>query len=385
MDTQTILQVASITFVSAVVFRWIGSLLERRKLQPLIEAERRERTTLEVRRQKEQQEAEIRQQAATARLAEADARLLAAQNEAIAKLAAAQQRIADQETELATARQSQREVDLKFAPMAQRIADLDSALLSERGRVGAIQTALDAKHDLAQQLAQELNSTRAASTEERQANQQRESALRVTLAEHEKVLASGMSQAEHVQIELDKVRAALTAAEQDAEAKLADAKRKIAAADQKNMLLQKEIMSLVSSGSTSHSEAAATVVAAEDTARLEERAKAAEKRAQELESKLTMSDSETRKKLRESEYRVCELEFKMAEMAEANAAAPVPEKAPAAIAAEQPSPEFLAKLHEDLAAAKVLCEVLAQERDLARGAVVTEATAIVEEPKAALS
>jgi hypothetical protein len=184
-----------------------------------------------------------------------------------------------------------------------------------------LQTALDARQELATQLSADLASAKQALEDEKATARQRteaaarvEAELREKLASQEKALQSTTLDESGLQAELERARAALSTQESDAETKLADAKRKLTAAETKIQLLQKEIMNIVSSGSAS--EAAASVVAAEDQDAMREKLREAEKKILDLELKVSQSDTDTRKRLRESEYRVCELEFKLAEAEE---------------------------------------------------------------------
>lgn len=136
-----------------------------------------------------------------------------------------------------------------------------------------------------------------------------------------------------------------------------DLRRKLTQAETKNQLLQKEILAIVGSGG-SMADAAAAATAAEDLERALERARTAEKKLAEIGA--AVPDSDLRRKLRESEYRVCELEFKLSEAEEkASQAQSLP-------ATEQPSDAYLAKLHEELALTKQVCEDLLKEKQ-ARG------------------
>lgn len=379
METKTALLVFAICLLTGSLGVMIGGLLEKAKMQPQIDEERRLKLALELRRQREEEtaglrydEAQQRLKEATAQVAQQDQQLHARQSE----LALEKERAASLETELSAARYSSREADLQHQSAQTRVSDLEAVLSAERGRLGALQAALDAKQSLVQQLTNELAATNATMASERSNAEQRETSLRDRIAEHEKTLSSGSSQTDIVRAELDKSRNAHAALEKEAETKAADWTRKLAAADNKIQLLQKEILSLVNSGG--HGDAAQAAVDAENLQRAQERTKTLEARVLELEEQLAQGDAGTRKKLRETEYRVCELEFKLAEAEEAKAAAVV--QALASLPApEEPRPEYLDKLHEELAATKEKCRQLIQERDEARtGPVVT----LVESPPA---
>ena len=278
-------------------------------------------------------------------------------------LAQAKAKIDSLEDEVVASRSATRVLEAQQVASQTRVSDLDACLSSERGRLAALQTALDAKQDLVKQLTNELESTNASASAERASAQQRETALRDQIAEHERILNSGSNQTEAIRAEMDKIKKAHAAVEQDAEAKAADWSRKLAASENKIQLLQKEVLNLVNSGGSG--DAAGAMVAAENLTKAQERARAAEAKVLDLEQQLSMGDAGTRKKLRETEYRVCELEFKLAEADEAKAAAVV--QALASLPApEQPSPEYLNKLHEELAATKDKCQQLIKERDEAR-------------------
>ena len=184
-----------------------------------------------------------------------------------------------------------------------------------------MQEALEAKQDLAKQLAQELSTARNSFTDERRAATEREAALRAQLADHEKMAASGQSMADVINAELEKTRVAQAELEKESSSRLSDLQRKLAAADQKSAMLQKEIMALVNStGNTS--EAAAVVTAAEEIDQARQRALQAEKKIAELEAQLSQGDAGTRKRLREAEYKICELEYKLAQIEEPPATSP---------------------------------------------------------------
>ncbi len=359
MEVQTSILVVAIIFLAGAFFSWIGGILETAKLQPQIDEERRQKLQLELRHQRDEEtaaEAQHKIKDLTARCTQLEQ-----------QLAQAQAHVDQAEGEALTARQGARELELQILPTQTRVGDLEGALSAERGRLGALQTALEAKQDLVQQLTNELTTTNNTLANERSSTQQRENALRDQLAEHEKFLASGSTQAEAIKAELDKARVAHAAFEQETEARAGDWNRKLAAAENKYQMLQKEYMSLVNSGG--HGDAAAAIVAAEELARAQERARAAEARLQELEEQLAHSDAGTRKKLRETEYRICELEAKLADADEAKALAvaeAVASLTPPAPTSEVPRPEYLAKLHEELAATKEKCLQLARERDEAR-------------------
>ncbi len=372
METKTSLLVFAISLLFGSLGVMIGGLLEKAKLQPVVDEERRLKLQQELRRQREEEnaatslaEAQTRLKEATARGTQLDQQLSARQTE----LTQTQEQAHKLEEELDSAKQAAREQEIQHRATQTRVSDLESSLSAERGRLGALQTALDAKQDLVQQLTNELASTNTTLAGDRTAAQQREAALREQLAEHERILSSGSNQTEAIRAELDRAKAAHATLAQDAETKTAEWSRKLATSENKIQLLQKEILSLVNTGG-GHGEAADVLEAAQNLARAQERAKTAEARVLELEEQLAQGDPATRKKLRETEYRVCELEFKLAEADEAKTAA-VAEAlaiapAPAAETAEQPSPEYLAKLHEQLAATHDKCVQLTKERDEAR-------------------
>ena len=368
MDTNHELLFFAISLLLGALGVWIGGLRAHSELQPKLDEERRLKLQLELKRQREEETSTARLAEEQAKLKDATARSTQQEQQLLTKgidLTQAREKADALEREVADAKHAARELDLQLHAAQTRVGDLDSSLAAERGRLGALQTALDAKQDLVQQLTNELASTNATLTAERTSAEQRETGLRDQIAEHEKFLSSGSSQTDAIRAEMDKVKKAHSTLEQDAEAKAAEASRKLAAADNKIQLLQKEIMSLVNSGG--HGDAAEAVVAAENLARAQERAKAAEARVLELEEQLSQGDAGTRKKLRETEYRVCELEFKLAEADEAKAAAVV-EALSSLPAPEEPRPEYLAKLHEELAATKQKCDQLIKERDDARTA-----------------
>jgi len=312
-ETQYILQLTLVGLVSGAVFWVVASWAEKRKLQPSIDEEKKLRLQLEVKRQEEGQKAEEQQEVLKTQLAAAATRctsLDAALNAEIDAAFALQER-------LLQAQQLQRDSDSQMTMLRSRQADLEGAL--------------DAKQELAQRLAQELNSTRISLADERNVAAQREGALRASLSECERQAANGMSASEIVQAELESARAALATLEQDTEMKQADLKRKLTATGQKAQMLQREIMALVSTGNPG--EPAAVVTASEDIAKAQEHAVAAEKRVAELEAQLALGDVGTRKRLREAEQRICELEFRLAQVDEAPAPAPV---APVVTPAVQP-------------------------------------------------
>ena len=372
MDLKTALIVSAIIFLTWAFFSRIGGLLEKAKLQPVIDEERRLKLQVELRRQREEETAAIHLAEAQERLKEATAKAGQLEQQLASKqadLATAGAKADSLENEVVEAKQATRELDIKHVAAQTRVVDLEGALSAERGRLGALQTALDAKQDLVQQLSNELSSTNATLAAERTSGEQREAALREQLGEHERILSSGSNQTEAIRAELDRVKKAHATLEQDSESKAGDWARKLAASENKIQLLQKEILSLVNTGG-GHGDAAGALVAAENLERTQERAKAAEARVLELEEQLAQGDPGTRRKLRETEYRVCELEFKLAEAEEAKAAAVMEAvaslSAPAQVP-EQPSPEYLSKLHEELAATKEKCHQLLKERDEARG------------------
>ena len=348
----------------------IGSLREQSKLQRELDEERRLKLTLELRRQREEEEArensaklEEQLKVAATKTHYAEQQLAAKQSE----LTQAQEKITTLENDVVASRQAQRELDIQHLATQTRVSDLDAALSAERGRLGALQSALEARQDLVKQLTSELAATNANLVGERSGAQQREAALREQLAEHERILSSGSNQTEAIRAEMERIKKAHATTEQEAEAKVADSARKLATAENKIQLLQKEILNLVNSGGSG--DAAGAMVAAENLTRAQERARIAEAKVLELEEQLSQGDTGTRKKLREAEYRVCELEFKLAEADEAKAAAVV-EALSSLPAPEQPSPEYLTKLHEELAATKDKCLQLIKERDEARSATV---------------
>ena len=367
MDLYTSILVICIISVSGAVFSWMARVKEHGRLWPLLEEERRLKLQFELRRQREADEAkeqatvqQDRIKELTTRVTHMDQQLTSRQKELDETRAA----VDAAEEETLTARQHAREQELQLHAAQTRVTDLEGTVAAERGRLAALQAALDAKSELVQQLTNELTTTNNTLATERIGAQQRELGLRNELAEHEKNLAGGSSEAELMKAEVDKTRAAHAALEQDNEARTADWNRRLNAADQKYQLLQKEYMSLVNAGG--HGDAAAAVVDAEEKTRQQDRLRAAETRAQELEEQLSQNDAATRKKLRESEYRICELEAKLAEAEEAKTAAvadALGDLPPAPPTMEQPRPEYLAKLHEELAATKEICLELTQEKE----------------------
>ena len=375
MEPKTALLVFAICLLTGSLGVMIGGLLEKAKLQPLIDEERRAKLTVELRRQREEETANLIYGEAQEQLKTAASKA-AQQEEALAtrktELDEARGKVEKLEQEVVQARQTNRELDLKHLATQTRVGDLDAALTAERGRLAALQSALDARQDLVKQLTNEIAATNASLAAERSSAEQRETTLRDQIAEHERILSSGSNQTEAIRAEMDKVKKAHAAVEQDAEAKAAEWSRKLAAAETKVQLLQKEILSLVNTGG--HGDAAEAMVAAENLQRVQERARAAEAKVLELEEQLAQGDAGTRKKLRETEYRVCELEFKLAEADEAKAAAVV--QALASLPSpEEPHPEYLEKLHQELAATKEKCQQLLKERDEARSTVPTEPAA----------
>jgi chromosome segregation ATPase len=190
-----------------------------------------------------------------------------------------------------------------------KIDDLQTSLQAEQGKHGALEEALKARADLAAAMTSELAAVRTARAEDQAAWIAKEAELRSTITAHEAALANESQVA--LKEELERMRQTLETERSDADSKLSAERKKLTAAEQRIQMLQREIMTLVNSGGAS--EAAATMVAAEQTETLRQKVKGYEKQLQELELKLAQSDSDTRKKLREAEYRVCELEFKLAE------------------------------------------------------------------------
>ncbi len=371
METKTTLLVFAISLLFGSLGVMIGGLLEKAKLQPQIDEERRLKLQLELKRQRDEEVAAAKEAEAAARLKESTARAHQIDQQLSARqteLKQAREQCDSLENEASDAKRATREQEIQYRAAQTRVGDLEGSLSAERGRLSALQTALDAKQDLVQQLTNELASTNATLTSDRNDAAQREAALREQLAEHERILNSGSTQTEAIRGELERVKKLHATLEQETEARAGDWSRKLAASENKIQLLQKEILSLVNTGG--HGDAAGALVAAEDLARVQERAKAAEARVLELEEQLAQGDPASRKKLRETEYRVCELEFKLAEADEARTAAvaeALANVAPATEApAEQPSPEYLAKLHEELAATHDKCLQLTRERDEAR-------------------
>lgn len=328
-ETQYILQLTLVGLVSGAAFWVVASWAEKRKLQPIIDEERKLRSQLEVKRQEEAQKAEEQHEVLKTQLAAASTRCATLET----ALNTEKDATVALQSSLMQTQQTLRDTEAQMAVMRARQSDLEGSLLAEKGRLGAMQAALDAKQELAQQLAQELNATRLSITDERNAAAQREGALRASLAEYEHHAARGLSTTEGVQGELDSARAALSSLEREAEAKQTEIKRKLAAAEQRAQMLQKEVMALVSTGNPA--EAAAVVTAAEDIEKAQARAITAEKRVTELEAQLAQGDTGTRKRLREAEYKICELEFKLAQTVEAS---PHASTAPAVSPATQSLP-----------------------------------------------
>lgn len=319
----TILQITLVVMITGVVFWGVADWARTRKMQPIIDQERAMRLQVEVKRQDEAQIADEYRDKTEARLKESFQRqtnlertLAATQEQLKTETEHSAARIAALEEELRTTQGQQRDVEGLLASSRSRVADLESALNAEKGRIAAMQEALEAKQDLAKQLAQELSSARHSFADERRVFQERESAMRSQLADHEKQAATGQSMTDVINAELEKTRAAQAELERESTAKMSELTRRLAAADQKSALLQKEIMALVSS-TGNPAEAAAAVTAAEEITQAQERARQAERRAAELEAQLAQGDAGTRKRLREAEYRICELEFKLAQVDEA--------------------------------------------------------------------
>jgi chromosome segregation ATPase len=380
MDTNTLLQTLGTTALSGAVFWWLGSTLRAAKMQPLIDAQASAAKLAEQKLAEEKAEHADDVKVVEAALAEHKAQFEAtlassARTNAEVKAELASYR---EQVEGATRVQADRFAELertivekehqlalaaeKAAPLQQRITDIEGTLSAERGKMAALETAVQAKEELAKQFSSELENVRQTAARDRQQAQEKEAGMRSSLAEFEKWQAAGLSQSEVMGQELERCKAALATAEADSESKQADLKRKLGQAETKVQMLQKEIMAIVSSGGAGDAAAAAT--AAEDLEKALERARTAERKLAEMGS--NESDSELRKKLRSSEYRVCELEFKLAEVEESRDKALA--GAGAGSASEQPSAEYLAKLHEELATAKKLCEQLTTERDAARSA-----------------
>lgn len=314
----TLLQIVLVMMITGVVFWGVATWSTTKKLQPQLNEERSLRVQSEVKRQDEAQAAQEYREKTEHQL-QHNLTLIASLEQQVATLkeqaASAAQEAADKITalqaEVTAAAQSQRDAETQSETAKTRITTLEAALEAEKGRIGAMQEAMEAKQDLAKQLAQELSSTRNAFAEERKAAQERENNLRSDLATHERLAANGQTMADVVNQELEKTRLAQAELEKESAAKLAELQRKLSAADQKSALLQKEIMALVGSGNAS--DAAEAVTHAEALFAAQERAKNAEKKIVELEAQLTQGDAGTRKRLREAEYKICELEFKLAQ------------------------------------------------------------------------
>jgi chromosome segregation ATPase len=302
------------TLAMWVLVVWV----ERKKSLPQLEQERAFRLQAEADWQKLADSTTEEKAALTAQLAAAHQRLaeLSTQHQTLADTSKAdaeeaEKKLAQLQSDSVAALQKQREAEALLTASNTQTSSLEAALESEKGRVNAMQEALEAKQDLAKQLAQELSSTRNAFADERAAASGREDELRAQLANYEKTAASGQSMIEVVNTELEKTRTAQADLEKDYGTKLSDLQRKLSAADQKSALLQKEIMALVGSGGAADS--AEAVTQAEELSKALDRAKAAEKKAADLESQLAQGDAGTRKRLREAEYKICELEYKLAQ------------------------------------------------------------------------
>ncbi len=312
MDLTSLATGFLIAAFSAALSWWLTKQAMQARFAPQLELLSEQVRKLEDRLQEDAAEARRRQEESAKLIARLDQEFADFRQESGAREATQGRRLADVTEQLRSAESATSLLKEQIPALKDRIADQHVALLAEQGKNAALEQALEARGALATSLTSELAELRKAREEESRLWAAREADLKAAVREREAALSNEAQ--EVLKAELERVRGVLGQEQADGEARLAEQKKKLAAAEQRIQMLQKEILSLVNSGSAS--DAAATVVAAEECEALRRKVKEAEQRVQELELKLAQSDSETRKKLREAEYRVCELEFKLAEVEE---------------------------------------------------------------------
>jgi len=316
MDLTSLVTGFLIAALSATVAWWLTRRAEHGRFEPQVVLLNEQVRKLEARIQDEATEARLRQEESAKLIAKLDQEFSDHRQQSSARESTQARRLAELTEQLRAAESESALLKEQIPALKDRLADQHVALLAEQGKHAALEQALEARSELAAAMTDELAKVRTAREEDARLWAAREADLKATIAEHEVALAGEAQEA--LKAELDRVRELLSQEQIDGETRLAEQKKKLASAEQRIQMLQKEILSLVNSGSAS--DAAATVVAAEESEALKRRLKEAELRSQELELKLAQSDSETRKKLREAEYRVCELEFKLAEVEEKKSA-----------------------------------------------------------------
>lgn len=309
MDLASVLIGFFIAAVSAAVSWWLTNRTAANHFEPQLKLLAERCQEAQARLQDEAASAKQRLDDAARLFAKLDQEFVGFREGSAARETMQNRRIAELNDSLRTAESGAALLQDQLPALKSRLEDLQAALRAEQGKHSALEEALKARADLAAAMTAELAEVRKAREADLHQAAARETEMKATIAAHEAALADENNQA--LKQEVERLREVLAKEQVDAESRLADHKKKLAAADQRIQMLQKEIMNLVSSGSAS--DAAATVVAAEESEAMKKKLREAELRAQELELKLAQSDSETRKKLREAEYRVCELEFKLAE------------------------------------------------------------------------
>lgn len=217
------------------------------------------------------------------------------------------QRIASLTADLAASRETAAQLE----PTKMRVSDLDAALASERGRVGALEKAVEVSSKRAGDFETRLEQAHRSLTELREGSGQRESELQAGIAKLEQTVRANESLVSSAESQISQANETLSSYKQQAETRIANLQRQLAAAEAKSALVQKEFMSAVGVLPDKPAASARTTPAASGDG----------KRITELEAKITQIEADARKKSREDGYKIAELEFRLNEAQEAVEAA----------------------------------------------------------------
>lgn len=241
------------------------------------------------------------------------------------------QRIAALSADLAATR----EVAAQFQPAQMRIKDLEAALASERGRVGALEKAVEVSNKRATDFETRLEQAHLSVTELRQSSAQREGELQADMARLQQTIQANEALVSSAESQITQATETLSSYKQQAETRIANLQRQLAAAEAKSALVQKEFMSAVGVLPDNPAPSPRKAAVAGD-----------DKRIAELEAKITQIEADARKKAREDGYKIAELEFRLTDAQESLAAAKAAQAAQAtaatpAQAIEAPVPEVV--------------------------------------------
>ncbi len=217
----------------------------------------------------------------------------------------ANQRIASLSSDLAATRE-----------LAAQLEPTKAALVSERGRISALEQTIEVSNKRAGDFERRLEQSIREVIELRQTTNQQTAELQAEVAKLHQTIKANEALVATADSQVSEATEALSSYKQQAEARIANLQRQVTAAEARSAMVQKEFMNAVGVLPDKSEPSKAGAMTAGD-----------DKRVAELEAKITQMEADARKKAREDGYKIAELEFRLSEAQDALAQkeAPPPE------------------------------------------------------------